>query len=222
MQTMSSMDDDEIDSLVVECGEGVLASDGMLTEKRYVQHGVTSTYDHSVNVAKTAVKIADGLGLQDKVDWDSLVKAALLHDYFLYDWHVDEPWHRLHGLTHGRTALMNAERDFPERLNWRIRDSIERHMFPLTKMPPSCVEGWLVTAADKTCAWAETFDMDRMRKKKILEARVLDGLPLVESSAKPVADWMVEGKIRKMKPADTGTMRRGIYKGLAWTRKIRG
>lgn len=219
---MSSMDDDEIDSLVAEYGSDVLASDGMLTEKRYVQHGVTSTYDHSVNVAKTAVKIADALGLQDKVDWDSLVKAALLHDYFLYDWHVDEPWHRLHGLTHGHTALLNAERDFHGRLNWKIRSSVERHMFPLTKMPPSCTEGWLVTAADKTCAWLETFDMDRMHKKKILEARVLDGLPLVESAAKPVADWMVENKLRKMKPADTGTMRRGVYKGLAWTRKIRG
>lgn len=220
-RVLVSLEDYEIDELVNEHGAEILQSDGMLTEKRFIQHGVTSTYDHSVSVAKTAVKIADSLGLQDKVDWDSLVKAALLHDYFLYDWHVDEPWHRMHGFTHGHTALLNAERDFRDDLNWKVRDSIERHMFPLTKTPPAFTEGWLVTAADKTCAWMETFDADRMHRKKILENRVLDSLPLVESAAKPVADWMIEDKIRKMKPGDTGLVRRGAYKGLAWARKIK-
>lgn len=193
----------------------------MVTERRYIQHGVTSTYEHSKRVAVTALRIMDLLGLERKTNIDDVVKAALLHDYFLYDWHMDEPWHRMHGFTHGATALANARRDFPELMDWTIEDSVLRHMYPLTKTPPKFIEGWLITAADKTCAWAETFDAERIHKRKILENRVLDSLPCVPSSAKPVADYIIEERIRKMMPADTGRTRRGIYKCLAAARRAK-
>ena len=64
--------------------------------KNYIQHGSISVYTHCVNVARMSVKIAKWLPIQ--VNMDALVIGALLHDYFLYDWHDGEGRH-LHGLT---------------------------------------------------------------------------------------------------------------------------
>ena len=101
--------------------------------------------------------------LWNRVDLHSLIRAALLHDYFLYDWHDwDNGTHRLHGFTHGETAMRNAIRDF--KLNQIERDSIEHHMFPLTPYPPKYIEGYLVTAADKISATKETLSFDRFDK----------------------------------------------------------
>ena len=79
--------------------------------------------------------------------------AALLHDYFLYDWHDKDPSHRLHGFTHPRRALENAAADWE--LTDRERDIILHHMFPLTPLPPRSREAWLVCLADKLCAVQE-------------------------------------------------------------------
>ena len=103
------------------------------------------------------------LHLWHRVDLRSLIRAALLHDYFLYDWHEwDDGVHRMHGFTHGGTAMRNAMRDF--RLNRVERDSIENHMFPLTPCPPRYIEGYLVTVADKISATQETLSLDRFNK----------------------------------------------------------
>ena len=56
-------------------------------ERGCYQHGAVTTFAHSIRVACLAVWMADRLHLWDKVDLQSLVRAALLHDYFLYDWH---------------------------------------------------------------------------------------------------------------------------------------
>ena len=91
---------------------------------------------------------------QFPMDEASLVKGALLHDYFLYDWHENDASHRLHGFRHPGTALRNATRDYA--LNQREKNTIARHMFPLTPIPPQCREAWLVCLADKWCAMEET------------------------------------------------------------------
>ena len=57
-----------------------------------VQHGRVSTWAHCVRVAKAVVGMAEALHL--RVSERELVRAALLHDYFLYDWH--EPGHTAH------------------------------------------------------------------------------------------------------------------------------
>ena len=85
----------------------------------------------------------------------ALVKGALLHDYFLYDWHEKRKGHHFHGFTHPGTALKNAEKEYE--LGDIERNIISRHMFPLTVVPPMCREAWLVCLADKYCAVKETF-----------------------------------------------------------------
>ena len=96
------------------------------------------------------------------IDRASLLRGALLHDYFLYDWHDPDPSHRLHGFRHPFFALARAEEDFE--LTSRERNIIVRHMFPLVPVPPTCREAWIVCLADKWCALRETV-AGRLRRK---------------------------------------------------------
>lgn len=143
---------DELYREVLGCGAEILKSDGMQAEKGFLQHGNISCYEHSLSVAVMSVRIAERLKL--RVNRKSLIRGALLHDYFLYDWHESDPSHRLHGFSHARTALENAERDFA--LNNIERDIIRRHMFPLNICPPRFRESHIVCLADKICAMRET------------------------------------------------------------------
>lgn len=124
------------------------------TESRqYMQHGTTSVYLHSLSVAYLSCLLAEKWNLQ--IDWPSMIRGAILHDYFLYDWHVKDPSHRLHGFHHPAKALKNAREDFD--LNSKECFIILRHMFPLTPIPPASKEGWVVCLADKICSSFETF-----------------------------------------------------------------
>ena len=141
-----------IETAVNFYGGDILSSPGMQMEKLFFQHGHITVYAHSVAVACLCLYLARVLHL--RVNRRALVRGALLHDYFLYDWHVPDPSHRLHGFFHPRRALQNADRDFI--LGPIERDMIRRHMFPLTLTPPKYRESALVCAADKLCALCET------------------------------------------------------------------
>ena len=131
-----------------------LEQDGNLAhEKNAIQHGLTTVYEHSVGVAGASLKLAEFFHL--KVNEKALIRGALLHDYFLYDWHIKRKGHHFHGFTHPATALRNAEKEY--NLGDIERNIISRHMFPLTIVPPMCREAWLVCLADKYCAVKETF-----------------------------------------------------------------
>lgn len=124
--------------------------------KDFIQHGSVSVYAHCISVAAESLRLARALNL--KVDTDALIRGALLHDYFLYDWH-DNPdgRHNVHGFTHPYTALKNAREDFD--LTRKECDIIVHHMFPLVPLPPHSKEAWLVCLADKICATKETLLM---------------------------------------------------------------
>lgn len=117
----------------------------------YIQHGNTTCLRHTLAVAYYSVAIAKLLGIRFKRR--DLIRGALLHDYFLYDWHTSK--NRLHGFTHPTCALKNAAEDFE--LTDTEKNIIVRHMFPLTPIPPVTREGWIVCAADKWCSLCETF-----------------------------------------------------------------
>ncbi len=138
--------------LVYHHGADILASPGMEQSKKYIQHGSTSVYKHSVSVALMCLTITRGLRL--KVNEQALVRGALLHDYFLYDWHVKTPDHRWHGFTHPLKALNNAKKDFL--IGSVEADMILSHMFPLTLKPPFYMESWILCGADKLCSVYET------------------------------------------------------------------
>ena len=123
--------------------------------RTFIQHGDVTVFDHVTSVAQASLAAADALARAGvRVDRASLVRGALLHDYFLYDWHDPDPSHRLHGFRHPFFALARAEEDFD--LTPRERNIIVRHMFPLVPVPPTCREAWIVCLADKWCALRET------------------------------------------------------------------
>ena len=129
--------------------------------KAFCQHGSTSVYAHSLKVAYASYRLAVGWRLP--VSSHELIRGALLHDYFLYDWHDREHAHRRpHGFYHPGAALENARRDFS--LTQREENIIRRHMFPLTAVPPRYLEAWLVCFTDKICSLRETFQAKKSRR----------------------------------------------------------
>ena len=132
----------------------ILQSSNFRKMKEYLQHGNVTVNTHVMTVARCSVAITDVLHIP--CSRKELIRGALLHDYFLYDWHIpdEENPHKLHGFYHPGTALRNASREY--RLTVREADIIRRHMWPLTVVPPGCREAWIVTAADKWCSLLET------------------------------------------------------------------
>jgi len=121
--------------------------------KQFIQHNNYTTYDHCVSVAELSLYIA--LKFHVKINKSELVTTALLHDYYLYDWHDStDKTHIFHGFRHGKIASINAERDY--HINKNQKNAIEHHMFPLT-LPPTNRMGVIITIADKLCAFKETF-----------------------------------------------------------------
>lgn len=120
--------------------------------KNFIQHGNTSVYTHVISVAKKSIEIAEKYNLD--VNMNSMIRGALLHDYFLYDWHDGKRERWIHGFTHPMKAYKNAKSEI--NLNRLERDIIIKHMFPLTILPPRYLESWIVTYSDKYVSAVET------------------------------------------------------------------
>lgn len=146
----------KITKLIYENGYDIITSSNMKAEQKFLQHGTISCYEHSIFVAYMSTWIT--LRFNVKVDMRSMIRGALLHDYFLYDWHVTDKSHRMHGFTHAQTALRNAERDFT--LNIIEHDIISKHMFPLNHNIPRYKESVIVNFADKICTICEVMFSD--------------------------------------------------------------
>lgn len=131
-----------------------LLATGRLDEMMdYTQHGNTSTFSHCLIVAYYSY--AFSLRLPLRYDSRSIIRGAMLHDFYLYDWHIPDKSHRLHGFVHPGFALKNARRYFT--LNPIEEDIIEKHMWPMTLTKvPLYKESMLVSLVDKFCSLAET------------------------------------------------------------------
>lgn len=132
--------------------ESVASSAEAQKMRHFIQHGSTSTYDHCESVAQLSFWLNRRLKL--RAEERELIRAAFLHDFYLYDWHVPDASHRLHGFSHPHTAAENAKRVFG--ITGAEADAIESHMWPLTitKLPRRR-EGWIICLADKICALRE-------------------------------------------------------------------
>ena len=144
--------------------EDILAHPLFQALKGYPHHGPqNSVYDHSLDTAKCAYRLARRLHMrEDRVR--AVTRAALLHDFFGYDWH-DESHRRftrkysgvrrlthMHAFIHGALAARRANRTFG--LDDRQRAAITSYMFPLAPVPRNS-EAWVLTLADKMVASRE-------------------------------------------------------------------
>ena len=142
-----------------ESGADILESIHFQMTREHIQHGTVTVHDHCINVAKHSLMLADKLKI--RVKRRDMIRGALLHDYFLYDWHDKDhinPF-KLHGFFHPGRALKNATRDFE--LTEREKDIIRKHMWPMTVIPPMCREAWIVTVADKWVSLKETLRIEK-------------------------------------------------------------
>ena len=119
---------------------------------KYKAHGKTSVFEHCYLVAKFAYRVCRILPFY--VDINSVVTGAMLHDYYLYDWHIEDPNHKWHGKTHGHTAYVNASKIFS--LTEKEKNIIEAHMWPENfKVYPKSKEAVIVSLSDKIQASIE-------------------------------------------------------------------
>ncbi|MBO7530415.1 MAG: HD domain-containing protein [Lachnospiraceae bacterium] len=142
------------DSEVKEILSDYISDSKVQEMKRYIQHGCVSTFEHCNNVAEFSYKIDKKLSLHS--DLNVLLVGALLHDFYLYDWHDHKKEERLpHGFTHARDACRNAGKYFD--LDDRTKRVISCHMWPLTlRSLPKAKEEWIVCLADKCVSLQET------------------------------------------------------------------
>lgn len=142
----------------------IISTNNFQYMKTLKHHYNSNVYIHSILVAYNCYRIAKK---NVKYNIEELVRGALLHDYFLYDWHIKEGRKGLHGFTHSKEALKNAEKEYS--LTNKEKDMILNHMWPLTFFHiPKSREAWLVSNVDKLVTIFEG-----LRKKEIKKLNLL-------------------------------------------------
>ena len=142
------------DNLFHHLSEPVLKTGHLNQLKQFKQHGHCTCYDHSVAVAKTALFLSMIFPFRFKQK--QLVRGALLHDYFLYDWHIYDPERgHGHGFKHASIAAKRAAEDFS--VTPLMAEMIKKHMWPLNLALPFHREAYILILADKVCSLRETF-----------------------------------------------------------------
>lgn len=114
------------------------------------QHGTVSTLDHCYGVCEMSWWICRRLHI--RADMLSLAVGALLHDFYLYDWH-GAGWR--HSYRHAEIARHNAVARFG--VDERTQDVIACHMWPIGMAHvPHTREAVVVCVADKLVSIHET------------------------------------------------------------------
>ncbi len=112
--------------------------------KKYPSHGNTTLYTHSINVALLSYKFVQKHHI--KCDEKQLIKGALLHDLYLYNW--KEKKVKFHLFKHPKISLETTKQYY--RLTKKEENIILTHMFPITIWTiPKCKEAWIVCLFDK-------------------------------------------------------------------------
>ncbi len=140
----------ELDSIL----SVIKSNENVQKMNNYIQHGSVSTFEHCENVAKLSYLIDKCFLLHS--DMNVLLTGAMLHDFYLYDWHeVGDGSHHFHGFTHAKRALENAKKEF--NIDDETGHVIYCHMWPLNlERLPMSKEAWIVCIADKIVSLQES------------------------------------------------------------------
>ncbi len=140
----------------------IIYTENFLKLKNYFHHGHITTYSHSIKVAYYSYKYAKKYHI--KVNGQELIRSALLHDLYFYDWHDRNNGIHLHGLFHPKTAVLNAQKHY--KITANERKHMIHHMFPLTLLPPATKIGWIICYCDKKATLSD-YKALQLRKKAL-------------------------------------------------------
>jgi len=131
-----------------------------------IRHHERSIFYHNLRVARVAYRLA--VWLEKWSLWrmrrKALIRGALLHDFFFYDWRREKPANgKWHAFEHPRESMRHAVRFY--RATKREKNIILSHMWPLGEHWPCHIESWLVTLADKWVSTREFWKKWRRKEK---------------------------------------------------------
>ena len=138
----------------------LLATDEVSGLSRFVQHDYIDRLRHITSVSYMTFRLCRHFSLDTTVG----ARAGILHDLYYYDWHENDWSHRPHGYRHPGFAVKNAKA-LCGTLDKKTENSIKRHMWPLTVVPPRYAEGYLLCLADKYCASRELAECRKNKRK---------------------------------------------------------
>ncbi len=150
-----------------ETVKDVYFTDEVQSLRQYEQHLDIDRLQHITSVAFLTYIICKKFSL----NYNEAAIAATMHDLFYYDWRDGETgrWHKLHGYKHPKYAALNAKELYPK-LTSLEKDSISKHMWPLTIIPPKTKEGFIISLADKYCATREVmYSLNKKYKERFLK-----------------------------------------------------
>jgi len=146
----------------------ILESKEFQRRKLLFHHENQSLWHHCVKVSFMAYELA----LKYHADEKTCAIAGLLHDFYEKAWYYTPELEKLpkrfkenfinpkktkltqkHAFSHPYEAYKKATQYFPTYMNEKIKDAIEKHMFPLSLLTkekwPHYKESWIVILADK-------------------------------------------------------------------------
>lgn len=138
-------------------------NENILKMKDIPMHRGSNCYIHSFRVAKLAIKKASK---RKGYNLENILIAAILHDYYLYDWRTNKALKKKHGKRHPIVANENAKKDF--NISKEISEIILSHMWPLTpRFFPKTKDARLVNSCDNIIATKEMFTSIAFKKKRM-------------------------------------------------------
>ncbi|GMO45317.1 MAG: HD domain-containing protein [Termitinemataceae bacterium] len=141
--------------LFYEYASDIINHELFLQTKQIFSHGTISIFRHSLAVAERAFSMIEDED-SNKIDKKCVVRAALLHDFFLYEWHIPGMRYLVHGWAHPAIAAEKARDVF--NISDKEYSCIRTHMWPWTLFHfPKYREGLVISLADKIVAMQETF-----------------------------------------------------------------
>lgn len=154
---------DEVKKELEEIYKEYLNNDKVKQMQSINMHRGSNCYIHSFLVAKLSIKRALRRK-RKKLNLKSILIAAILHDYYLYDWRENRKLLKGHAKRHPFIAANNAMNDF--NITPFIKDIIESHMWPYNfKYFPKTTEARIVANADTHIAFIEAMTSIKHKKK---------------------------------------------------------
>jgi len=149
------------------CVKDLIKHEKVRSMEGFIAHHDVDTLAHCLFVSYWSFLICRKL----KMNYRLAARGALLHDFYLYDWHTPNIREGLHGFTHPAASLTNAKKYF--NISHLEHDIIIKHMWPLTILPPKYKETYVVIFVDKVCATLETFKIVNGKKLASLKQEIL-------------------------------------------------